>query len=135
MTERISAIVAIIEDDGMVLVVRKRAEPNHVFDDAWHVPGGKIDGNETDEQALLREMKEETGLNISIRRFLGTKTDTRNNVSVRWYLCTPISAKACAGSDLAELLFVPIASVRDVCDPKAVALWPDEVVQYFNPET
>jgi 8-oxo-dGTP pyrophosphatase MutT (NUDIX family) len=133
MKESISAVVAVIEHNGMVLVGRKRAEPNHVFDGAWHIPGGKVERDETDEQALLREMNEETGLTISVRRFLGTRTDTTSGAIVRWYLCSPVSGEAGAGSDLEELRFVPRTSVRDVCDPKAVALWPNEVAAYLNP--
>lgn len=133
MNEGISAIVAVIEQDGMILVGRKRSEQGHVFDGAWHIPGGKVLSDETDEQALHREMNEETGLNISVRRFLGSKTDTTSGTVVRWYLCSPISGEARAGSDLERLRFVPRASVRDACDPKAVALWPKEVVEYLNP--
>jgi 8-oxo-dGTP pyrophosphatase MutT (NUDIX family) len=133
MKEGISAIVAVIEQGGDILVGRKRAELNHVFDGAWHIPGGKVERNETDEQALHREMSEETGLTISVRRFLGTRTDTTSGTAVRWYLCSPVSGEACAGSDLEELRFVPRASVRDICDPKAIALWPNDVAAYLNP--
>lgn len=130
---KITAVVAVIERDGSVLVGRKRAEPGHVFDGTWHIPGGKVEGNETEEQALLREMEEETGLTISVDRFLGTRTDKTSGTVVRWYLCSPVFGKARAGSDLAELRFVPKTSVRDSCDPKAVALWPDEVTAYLDP--
>ena len=32
--------------------------------DVWYIPGGKREGNETDEQALIREVKEELNVDI-----------------------------------------------------------------------
>ncbi len=49
-------IKAIIKRDDKVLIV-------HSTEDYWEVPGGRMDGNETIEQALQRELKEEL-LNI-----------------------------------------------------------------------
>ena len=36
-----------------------------VYADCWHNPGGGVDGDESDEQALRREVLEETGIDIS----------------------------------------------------------------------
>lgn len=38
---------------------------------AWVIPGGHIEFGETAEESLAREMEEETGLSVSIERFLG----------------------------------------------------------------
>jgi len=36
-----------------------------VYCDCWHIPGGGVDGGERKEEALKREIKEETGIDIS----------------------------------------------------------------------
>lgn len=59
----------IIPKDGKVLMLQRAKEP---FKDYWVLPGGFIKPMETAEEAVLRESKEEIGLNISTERILGT---------------------------------------------------------------
>jgi 8-oxo-dGTP diphosphatase len=66
----LSAKVVIVGADGRVLLLkRSRASKNNAG--AWEFPGGKTDPGETFDQALLREVSEETGLQISLRRVVG----------------------------------------------------------------
>jgi 8-oxo-dGTP pyrophosphatase MutT (NUDIX family) len=53
-----------VSSDGKVLFGRKDPNRGGVYLDCWHVPGGGIDAGETREQALVREVLEETGLDI-----------------------------------------------------------------------
>ena len=43
------------------------------FDDQWIVPGGKVDFGEKMTDGLLREIKEETNLEVSDVKFLGVR--------------------------------------------------------------
>ena len=57
----VSRVVAgILERDGRVLVCRRRADQPHSL--KWEFPGGKIEGDETPEAALIRELREELGI-------------------------------------------------------------------------
>jgi ADP-ribose pyrophosphatase YjhB (NUDIX family) len=57
---------ALIHDpQGRVLLIR-----THKWRDSYGVPGGKIDRGETQEAALTREVREETGLAIRDIRFV-----------------------------------------------------------------
>lgn len=52
------AVVALLwSNDGRVLATSRRGEPRDLG-----LPGGKIDAGETPEQALVRELREETGI-------------------------------------------------------------------------
>jgi 8-oxo-dGTP pyrophosphatase MutT (NUDIX family) len=59
---RRSAILVTRDDRGRVLLVRQRGGP---FKDAWLLPGGGLEPGESFEQALSREMREETGLEVT----------------------------------------------------------------------
>ena len=66
----LSAKVVIVDADGRVLLLkRSRASKNNAG--TWEFPGGKTDPGETFDQALLREVNEETGLRISLERVVG----------------------------------------------------------------
>jgi 8-oxo-dGTP diphosphatase len=55
---------AVIEHDGKILAGQRNAALS--FPLKWEFPGGKVEKNETDEQALAREILEELGVEIEI---------------------------------------------------------------------
>ncbi len=71
MHERPKIVVAgVVMNNGKVLLTRETLESgNH----RWIIPGGKVEFGEALEEALLREMKEETGLDIQVEKFLSFK--------------------------------------------------------------
>lgn len=70
VTKQITVIVGLVVHKGKILMV-KRDEPEcrdaHM---KWEFPGGKVDFGETPEQAIVRELKEETGVNVRVKRLL-----------------------------------------------------------------
>lgn len=57
----LKVVTAIIERDGKILLQRRAKDRE--FGGLFETPGGKVDLNETDQQALERELEEELGLN------------------------------------------------------------------------
>lgn len=67
MKEIFRTIVAALiwSKDGKLLMGKKDPLKGGVYSDCWHIPGGGIEKGETFEDALKREVLEETGLDIS----------------------------------------------------------------------
>lgn len=55
----------LIENDEILLVQQKVSDKRN-----WSLPGGRVEQGETLQQGLIREMKEETGLDVEIVRLL-----------------------------------------------------------------
>ncbi len=55
--------VALVDVDGRVLLARR--PPGKPLAGLWEFPGGKVDKNETPEAALIRELKEELGIDVA----------------------------------------------------------------------
>ena len=54
-----------IEKDGKYLMLHRTKKKNDLNQDKWIGVGGKFEENETPEECLLREVREETGLTLT----------------------------------------------------------------------
>ena len=52
---------ALVDIDGRVLITKRPKEK--IMDGLWEFPGGKVETNENPEEALMRELNEELGIN------------------------------------------------------------------------
>jgi len=67
---RVTAAILMINDK--VLIARRRADDKQAG--KWEFPGGKIEDNETPQECLRREMKEEFGIDVAVGKFFGEST-------------------------------------------------------------
>jgi ADP-ribose pyrophosphatase YjhB (NUDIX family) len=92
--------------DGRALLIRRGKEPLY---GRWSVPGGRVELGESLEQALGREMEEETGLVVAPVEILAVfDRIERDQAGVLYhfvivdYLCRWLSGEAVAASDALE---------------------------------
>ncbi|RJQ17456.1 MAG: NUDIX hydrolase [Nitrospiraceae bacterium] len=91
---------AIIEVEGGIILIRRKNPPP-----GWAIPGGFVDYGETIEEAVCREAKEETGLDIKIIRQFHTysdpKRDPRHHTVATIFIATATGTPQ-AGDDAEE---------------------------------
>ena len=100
-------IGAVIVEDGRVVLVRRRQPPSA---GQWSLPGGAVELGETLEQAVTREILEETGLHVRVGPVVEVldriTRDAAGRVEYHYvlvdYLCWPESGTLVAGSDVGE---------------------------------
>jgi 8-oxo-dGTP diphosphatase len=66
----IKVVCGIIWKDGKVLIARRKPEKSQ--GGYWEFPGGKLEGGEAAEAALIRELKEEMGMTLNNLRYYGS---------------------------------------------------------------
>ncbi|MFF8591092.1 (deoxy)nucleoside triphosphate pyrophosphohydrolase [Streptomyces sp. NPDC015220] len=64
MTERTVVVGAALLDDGRLLAARRSAPPE--LAGRWELPGGKVEPGERPEDALVRELREELGVEAEV---------------------------------------------------------------------
>ena len=64
---KVAAAALVVEDDGLVMV-KRGVEPEY---GKWAFPSGYVDRGEVVEAAAMREVKEETGLDVELDRLIG----------------------------------------------------------------
>lgn len=62
------AVGAVVTHDDRLLLIRRSEDPGL---GRWSVPGGRVEMGETLHEAVVREVAEETGLEVVVDRFLG----------------------------------------------------------------
>ena len=117
-----AAVGAVVLDGEQVLLVRRGEPPSQ---GRWSIPGGLIHLGERIEDAVLREVEEECGLNVELlglcgvvdRVIPGEASESAGPAPVRYhyiiidYVARPIGGRLQAGSDAAEAQWVPIADL------------------------
>ena len=114
---------AIAVHDGAVLLIRRGKGPAA---GEWSVPGGHVELGETLHEAIVREVLEETGLEVVVDRYLGyveRMGAEPDNPALGQYhfvildfavtVLDPTQAPV-AGDDAAEVAWVPTGEVSDL---------------------
>lgn len=94
----------VFNDAGEILLIKRGKAPHY---GRWMVPGGALEWGETLEQATIREVREETGIDIEIDAFLEIieaifPGDPGFHYVIMDYTARAVSGTLAAGSDALE---------------------------------
>jgi 8-oxo-dGTP diphosphatase len=115
----IVGVGGILFQEERVLLVRRGKEPAR---GQWSIPGGVVDTGETLREAVAREMREETGIQIEptalIKILDRIFRNGRGRVAYHYvlvdFLCRYIGGEVRAGSDALEARFIPVADLSSL---------------------
>ena len=94
------AVVVLIVQEGKLVLVRRDIEP---FIGHWSFPSGYVDRAEAVESGALREVKEETSLEIRLKELLGVYSQQGNPVIVVAYTAEIVGGSLQAGDEVQEV--------------------------------
>lgn len=77
-------VLALIEHEGSFVLIRRRLT---LLKLSWAFPGGVIEGEETEEEAVVRETKEEVGLDVSVVKKLYERKHPNTLVNIVYFHC------------------------------------------------
>jgi A/G-specific adenine glycosylase len=89
-------VVGLIYFNNKLLIAKRKEEK--MLGGLWEFPGGKINDNESEKQALIREVQEEVNLDITITQKLGTIKHAYSHfkINLHAYICSSITKEAVA---------------------------------------
>ena len=85
MEKRISSRAIIIEDGKLLTMFRRKTKKDGSVKEYYVIPGGGLEENETLEENVIRELKEEFNVDIEIIKFLGT--EEYDDTVANYFLC------------------------------------------------
>ena len=112
-----AALVRDLPGRGRGVLASRRTEPPRLAG-LWEFPGGKVEDGETDEQALLRELREELQVEAAVGERLGGDLLIGETAVLRVYLCRLVRGEPAlvdhdehrwlAADELLDVTWIPV---------------------------
>lgn len=126
------------KDRNEIVLVQRRDIP------VWVLPGGGLDAGETPEEGVIREVEEETGLQVDIVRKIAEYLPVNKMTQkTHFFECHPVGGKLSSNPESKKVMFFPINKlpilpppflgwITDaLSDHKTVLIKPIEGVTYW----
>lgn len=106
-------VLALIVQNGKFLLIRRKIPS---FKVEWAFPGGVMEKGETEEEAVVREAKEEVFMNVQVKEKLLERKHPNTLVQIDYFNCIPKGTnnpKIGEAYEIAEIAWVPAKEVLE----------------------
>ena len=100
MEKRVSSRAIIIEDNKLLAMFRRKIKNDGSVKEYYVIPGGGLEENETLEENVIRELKEEFSVDIEIVKFLST--EEYEDTIANYFLCKIVNGTPKLGGEELE---------------------------------
>ncbi|MFB9686308.1 NUDIX hydrolase [Amycolatopsis plumensis] len=97
------------DPQGRLLLIRRRNDPGS---GQWSLPGGRVEPGETDKEAVIRELSEETGLDVIPGTLVGSVR--RRPYEIFDYACEVQGGVLTAGDDASDVRWSDAADLAEL---------------------
>lgn len=128
----VSGLIVNDNDEVLMALRHKTQIPGNV----WEIPGGKVERGETERKALVREMKEELGVDVMVGQLLSVASfNWEERINMLLFACVPALGQVMKHLESQELRWVKPwhARQRLPCLPSLFVWYPDIAEYLKNP--
>ncbi|MDP9354458.1 MAG: NUDIX domain-containing protein [Chloroflexota bacterium] len=110
----IGAFAVLLDRHGRVMLCHRRD------DDLWNLPGGRVEQGEAPWQAVVREVREETGLEVAVERLAGVYSKPEVNEVVFSFVCRVTGGGVTPTDEADRIEYFALDGIPHNCSRKQV---------------
>ena len=114
---------AIIAQDNTILLCHRRDK------DLWNLPGGKVEDGESPWEGVIREVKEEIGVDVMVKRLLGIYFKEEQNEIVFSFECVIENGIPTLSNEADEIKFFSLEEIPANTAPRQMERIKDYLMQ------
>ena len=124
----VSVAAAVVREDGRVLAIQRRDNAH------WEPPGGVLELEETIEDGLRREVREETGLEVRVERLTGVYKNMELGVVALVFRCCAVGGEPSPTHEATSVEWLDAESIEHKMDEAYAVRMLDALRQEGGPE-
>ncbi len=123
----VSVAAAVVRSDGRVLAIQRRDNAH------WEPPGGVLELDETIEDGLRREVREETGIEVEIERLTGIYKNMERGIVALVFRCRPADGDPAPTHEAVAVGWLDADEIAQRMDEAYAVRMADAVEHGFGP--
>lgn len=96
--------------------------------DLWNMPGGKVESSESPWDAVIREVREETGFDVEVVKLAGVYSKPQNDEVVFSFLCKIVGGEFKYNEEADQIKYFSLDDIPENTSPRQV----ERIKDYFD---